>query len=129
MHVKERHIPALGCVDLERPGAVSRPGLVGLMLQAMGQRQPVTDKPHDLEVLDRALNAATELPRLALLHFDMAVPRLGEYGRDLFAAVRNLIEERRLVLLVQSRRPFMQLVPREHPLSMVQLNTVELDGA
>ncbi len=127
-HVQEQHFPGLGCVDLERPGAASRRGLVELILEAIGQKQPVPNKPHDLEVLDRALNATTDLPRLALLHFDMTEDRLSEYGVDLFAAVRNLIEERRLVVLVQSRRPFVQLVPREHPLSMVQLNTVELDG-
>jgi hypothetical protein len=126
-HLKERHFPGLGCVDLERGAAASRPGLVGLMLEALGHGQPVPEKPHDLEALDRALELGGDPPRLALLHFDLAGPRLGEYGVDLFASIRSLVEDRRIVLLIQSRRAFMQLVPREHPLSQVQLNTVELD--
>lgn len=126
-HLQEKHFVDLGCVDLERGAAASRPGLVGLMLETLGHGQPVPEKPHDLEVLDRALDGHRDPPKLALLHFDLAAPRLGEYGIDLFAAMRSLVEDRRVVLLVQSRRAFIELVPREHPLSHVQLATLELD--
>jgi hypothetical protein len=132
-HLKERTFPTLACVNLERGSAATRPGLVNMVLKAIGQEQPVPDKPHDLRALDEALDRAHGIakgpPKLALTHFDMAAPRLGEYGIDLFAAIRSLVEERRVVLLVQSHRAFVQLLPLDHPLSLIQLETVELDRA
>jgi len=35
-------------------------------------------------------------------------------------------EERPLTLLVQSRAPFMELLPKGHPLSAIDMATVEL---
>lgn len=126
-HLKDRHFADLGCVDLERGAAASRQGLVELILDAVGHRQAVPAKPRDLAVLDRALHGRGAPPKLAMLHFDMAVPRLDEYGVDLFAAMRSLVEDGKMVLMVHSRRPFMELAPREHPLSEIQLAFVELD--
>jgi hypothetical protein len=58
----------------------------------------------------------------------MTVPRLDQYGVDLLAALRSLVEDGQIVLMVQSRRAFMKLVPRDHPLSEIQLAMVELDS-
>jgi hypothetical protein len=154
-HLKESHFMQLGCVDLERGRADSREELVSVILEELGMPQPVPDKPKDLGLLDRALRGNCRAPSscgralrsdhalfggvaprvdgashsLALLHFDLAVPRQSEYGIDFFAALRNLNEERCVTFLLQSRRPFMDLVPRDHPLSHMQLATVELDGS
>ena len=53
--------------------------------------------------------------------------RVVEYGVDLCATLRDLVERRQLVLLIQSRRGFVELLPKDHPLSsLTQLQTVEL---
>lgn len=67
---------------------------------------------------------------LALLHFDYVAARTGEYGLDLFGTLRDLVERRRLVLLIQSRHSFAELLPPDHPLSsLTQLQTLELRSA
>jgi hypothetical protein len=82
----------------------------------------------DLAVLDRAL-AAGGVRRLALTHFDLAAHR-PTYNLDLFSALRHLTaESRRLVLLLQSRQPFANLLPSNHPLlSWVDVEIAELRG-
>jgi len=64
--------------------------------------------------------------RVVLTHFDMA-PHRSYYDVDLFAALRFLMMDmRKLTLLVQSRTPFAALLPKDHPLSDLDIKTVEL---
>lgn len=63
-----------------------------------------------------------------MFHFDYAVPRLDEYGVDLFSTIRSLVEGGHIALVVQSCRPFMELLPRSHPISQISLTNVELAG-
>lgn len=114
-------------VNLEKPATASRRGLAAEILRAFGMTAPVPPEPEDLVELDRFLSARQQ-SRLALTHFDLAAHRPA-YGIDLFAALRYLVmDSRQLVLLVQSRRPFVTLLPEGHPLSAIDLKTVELRG-
>ncbi len=64
--------------------------------------------------------------RVALLHFDLAAHREA-YDLDLFVALRYLIMESRvLVLLVVSRTAFSSLLPGDHPLSAIDMAKIEL---
>jgi hypothetical protein len=115
----------LAVVNLEKPAAASRRGLVAEILRAFRVAAVVPAEPEDLAELDRFLSARP-LSRLALTHFDLAGSRAA-YGVDLFAALRYLaMESRKLVLLVQSRQPFATLLPAGHPLSEVSLQAVRL---
>ncbi len=114
-------------VNLEKPATASRRGLVEEILRAFGMTSPVPPEPEDLGVLDRLL-ASRQHRRLALTHFDLAAAR-ATYGVDLFAALRYLVmDSRRLVLLVQSRKPFASLLPAGHPLSEIDLQAVHLNS-
>jgi len=114
-------------VDLEDPATASRRGLLGVMLGALGVRSRVPQPPEDLPEFGRALNSLARC-RLALLHFDLAAHR-ADYGVDLFATLRHLVmDQRKLVLLIQSRAPFSVLRPRDDPGSYIDLATVELKG-
>ncbi|MDD5320114.1 MAG: hypothetical protein PHD43_05775 [Methylococcales bacterium] len=66
---------------------------------------------------------------VALSHFDLAAHR-DYYDVDLFAALKFLVmeNERKLTLLVQSRTAFGALLPKNHPLSEIDIKTVELRG-
>jgi hypothetical protein len=116
----------LALVDLERGAAASRPGLIAAILAASGNDRQVPPKPRDLVVFDRALSSRTHALYIGLLHFDYSMVRSEEYGADLFGAFRELVQRRKLVLFVQSRRSFVELIPIEHPLSSIELQTVEL---
>lgn len=127
-HLRTAHLPELRTVDLARGATASRRALVEELLKACGVNQPVPAPPDDLVVLDRALSASPTPSRVALLHGDRMADR-ADYDINLFDALRYLImDARKLVLLVQSRRPFAQLVPHDHPLSAIDLKTVELTG-
>lgn len=127
-HLKGDHFPHLGAVDLDRGSAVPRRGLVEEILGALGRPTSVSEADgEDLLILGRRLGSG---PRslLALLHFDHAARR-PDYGVDLFGSIRHLVmDQRQLQLLVHSRTPFAELVPRDHPLSAIDLKTVELPG-
>lgn len=126
-HLRDDHFPQLGVVNLEQPATASRRGLIEEVLARLGARQPVPAAPEDLVALDRALQAGPSR-QLAFSHFDLAAHR-EHYGVDLFAALRYLVmDSRKLVLLLQSRRPFASLLPAGHPLSEINLQTVELKG-
>ncbi len=80
----------------------------------------------DLPALGRVLEARSAPAYLALTHFDLAAYR-PSYDVNLFSSLRYLMmEKRKLVLLIQSRAPFDVLLPRDHPLSQMDLKTVEL---
>lgn len=122
--------PDLGRINLERGAAASRRGLVAEILKAAcGVAVCVPPEPEDLVELDRVL-VEREFTWLALTHFDIVARRHDRYQVDLFAALRALMtdEPRKLALLVQSRAPFATLLPRDHPLSAIDMKTVELRG-
>ena len=80
-------------------------------------------------MLGRALKALPRAARLALTSFDHVSHRMDDYGVDLFVALRDLtMDARKLVLLIVSHAPFATLLPHDHPLSEMHLQTVELKG-
>jgi hypothetical protein len=116
--------PGLVSVDLQNPATVPRRGFIAAMLGALGSKTAIPQPPEDLPELGRALLALGR-SRIALFHFDMVLHR-PDYDVNLFGALRYLMEQRQLVLLVQSRAPFLALLPRDHPLSGIDLRTVRL---
>ncbi|MCP3957322.1 MAG: toll/interleukin-1 receptor domain-containing protein [bacterium] len=113
----------LATVDLERPAVFSRRGLVAETLRGLGAKAPVPAEPEDLAVLERVLEARDRSFYLVLVHFDS----ITRYDVDLFRALRYLVmDSRKMVLLTQSRSPFATLLPNDHPLSEIDVKTVEL---
>ncbi len=126
-HLQGAYFNDMGVVDLDRGATAPRSGLVAQILSACGAPASVPAEPQDLVVLDSALSARP-LSRLALLHLDHVAHR-SNYGVDLFSTLRYLVmESRKLVLLAQSRRPFIELLPHDHPFSNITIQTVEMKG-
>jgi hypothetical protein len=125
-HLQQDWLPALRIINLDEPATASLQGLVRQILLAFGNSADVPRPPRTVEALNR-LNAMPGTLLLALLHFDNVLARRKAYGVDLFFALRYLItDQRKLVLLVGSRAPFSELLPKDHPLSRLHLRTVEL---
>ncbi len=125
-HIQADWLKQLGVVDLDKGSTASRRGLVTELLGVCGIKRPVPPEPEDLIELDGAISARG-MSHIAMLHLDNSISR--RYGTDLFSALRFLImESRKLALLAQSRQHFSQLVPQDHPLSTIDLKTVELTG-
>ena len=124
-HLINDYSLGLARVDLEDPDTTSRRGLLATMVKALGERVSLPDESRDLADF-KALLEARSTTRVALTHFDL-VPYRRYYDVDLFAGLRFLMMERRkLTLLVQSRTPFAALLPKDHPLSDIDIKTVEL---
>jgi hypothetical protein len=121
-------IADLGEVDLEAGTTASRKALVEEILQTCGAPETVPDEPNDLVILNRAL-LNRSVSRLAIVHFDMVRFR-PSYDVNLFGTLRNLMtDSRKLVLLIESREFFANLLPAGHPLSSITtIKTVELNG-
>lgn len=120
-------VDGLAVVDLQDPGTISRSGLVTTIIGALGGRIPKPDKDEELAELKRFL-IARGLSRVALKNFDMA-PHRSQYGVDLFGTLRFLaMDVRTLVLLIESRTPLASLLPKDHPLSEIVMQPVELEA-
>ena len=65
---------------------------------------------------------------LAFAHFDVMKTRARNYKDDFFSALKHLVDERKLVLLVESRAPYATLLPPTNSLSGIQMKTVEFRG-
>lgn len=126
-HLIHDHPLGLAQVDLQDPDTTSRWGLLTAIAKALGERVVLSDEPRDLADF-KALLEARSNARVALTHFDLA-PHRRYYDVDLFAALRFLMmEKRKLTLLVQSHTPFATLLPKDHPLSDIDIKTVELQA-
>jgi hypothetical protein len=128
-HLKQDHLSELGIVDLQNPSTASRRGLVVEMLKACGSFIPVPPEPEDLVTLGQVFERRPNPTQIALIDFDMVAHRK-QYEVDFFSSLRYLITvNRKLILLIQSRNPFIKLLPANHPLSSItNLKTVELHG-
>lgn len=126
-HIGDNHPQGLRIVDLDSGATNSRRALVEELLKAAGANQPVPQKPEDLVILHRALVNRPSTSQIALLHGHRL--SRSDYESDLLSALRNLImDERKLVLLIHSRRSFAELVVSDPDLSAIDLKTVELNG-
>lgn len=132
-HLQRDFLPKLAVINLESGDTSTRQSLVQAMLNASGSTLPAPAEPQDLVALTQAFALNPAATRIALINFDIVADRTQRnphYNIDLFAAWRDLImEKRKLILLVHSRAHFVQLLPNNHPLSSItDLKTVELHG-
>ncbi len=126
-HIKEDYLPDLGIVDLESGATATREALVSEILKACTAPIEVPSGNKALVVLDQILKGK-HVSRLAIKHFHL-IKSKKYHDINLFAALRNLImDSRKLVLLVHSNEHFSTLMPKNHPLSPVDIKTVELEG-
>lgn len=125
--VPDGDLAPLAVVDLSNPVAVSRRGLIEEILRALGIPGSVPPPPEDLVFFGKAV-AGERLRLLALTHFDLVRER-PDLNHDFFAALRYMVaEDKRFVLLLQSRNNLSQLLPDGHPISLIQVHQVELKG-
>ncbi len=127
-HVRQDWIHELGLVDLQRPATASRRGLIRTLLDAIGAATQVPPEPEDLVTLDDTLSRRA-ISHVALIHFHYVQSR-PHYGPDLFHALRYMVmEARKLVLLIQSQgKAYAELLPLDHPLSALDMDTIELNA-
>jgi TIR domain len=115
----------LAQVDLMDPATASRRGLVKTILAALGWNYDVPPPPEDLPEFADVLNQLGR-SRLVLRHFDMILNR-PDYGINLWTTLSYMVmNTRQLVILAQSRTPLAALLPHNHPISNLQVETVEL---
>ena len=125
-HLKEEWLPGLAIVNLDNPATATLQGLVKAILHACGCAVDVPTGNGCVAALG-ALKAAPGQLLMALTHFDNIRARRKAYGADIFFALRYLInDQRKIVLLVESRAPAKELLPRDHPLSGLTFEMVEL---
>lgn len=125
-HVQNDYLSSIAKVDLDAGATASRPNLIGEILKSQGINRSIPPAPDDLRELQLALSSIDHC-YLELTHFDNVSWR--NYGKDLFSALRHLVMgSRKLTLLVQSRRDFAELIAGDHPLSSIDIKTVELNG-
>lgn len=128
-HVISDHFPQMALVNLEDPDTNTRAGLLTSISNAVGSCKPLRDAPYDLSDF-KALLASRPITHAGLTHFDMVHFRDGfGFNVDFFAALRfSIMDQRKLTLLIQSRTPFANLLPQNHPMSHIDVTTVELVG-
>jgi hypothetical protein len=121
----KRALPDLGIVDLDSGKTATQRGLADQILNVLIHLNGALPRDNDhLAEFERLLEAA-QPTRLALTHFDKVGER--KYHSDFYSSLRFLImEKRQLTLLVQSRAPFATLLPKNHALSFLEMETVEL---
>jgi hypothetical protein len=123
----KRALPDLGIVDLESGKTATQRGLVSEILRVrVNYSGKLPKNKEHLAEFERLLEAAPP-GFLALKHFDEVTTR--NYDGDFYSSLRYLImEKRHLTLLVESRAPFATLVPKNHALSYLEMETVEISG-
>ncbi len=126
--IKNDYFNDFGIIDVEDPRVTTRRALVEEILKQCATRTSVPREiGEDLVTLGRVLSLKDSPSRLIIKRFHQVKNRR-YYDIDFFSSLRNLItESRKLVLLIQSRIPFIELLPHDHPLSSItNLKTVEL---
>ena len=119
---------AMAVIDLAAGVMAGRQGLIREILREIGINGEVRKPPDDLGDLHRGIMAAPACVRLAFRHFDLMKTRWRNYKEDFFSALKFLVEERKLTLLIASRAPYASLLPISNSLSKIQMKTVELRG-
>lgn len=125
----DTRFPKLGVVDLRKPGTIPREGLVTEILKATSGplAKPVPPPPHDLPLLaDNLCNGGPY--HILLSHFDLInAPERAHYTDELARSLRWFcMEDRSLVLVVQTRSPVANVLPANEFDSWPDFKTVEL---
>ena len=118
----------LAIVDVASGATAGRQSLITEILHALGNTGEARKPPNDLRDLHSCVMAAPVPVRLAFRHFDILKSRANNYKEDFFSALKFLVEERKLVLFIESHAPYATLLPATNSLSTLQMKTVELRG-
>ena len=121
----------LGLVDLNGGHTVSRPGLVAAILDACGHPSvSVPAPPDDLRELQNRLGNSANGATLEIRRFDRVQDSERQYREAFFWTLSNLVETRKLTLLIESREVLAALVPPALAQSsfVTHTKTVELRG-
>ena len=128
VHIIRDYLPDMAKLVLADPDTLTRHDLLSSICKTLGVSIALREEPHDLADFKRVLQNRTAT-RVALSHFDMVSHKPPGYDVNFFAALRYMcMDMRKLTLLIQSRTPFGSLLPRDHPLSDMDIKTVELKG-
>jgi len=110
-------------VDLNSAHTIERPGLLAAMLDENETAHILPRPPRDLSEFQRIVESRPLPSRIALLHFDQVQFR--KYGTDYLTTLRYLVtEQRKLVLLIESRDPLVSLLKHDYRCLMSDL-TIE----
>jgi hypothetical protein len=119
----------LGVVNLRNPGTIPREGLVAEILEVTSGpiASPVPKSPHDLPLLAKQLKNGGPY-HLLLSHFDLInAPERKHYTDELARSLRwSCMDDRSLVLVVQTRTPVANVLPANEFDSWPDFKTVEL---
>ncbi len=128
MDLSQEHRIQLAQVDLAAGSASTLTGLIEDIIKACGGTVNKITKTNALLSLDRFCSNHPNQIFLKILHFDLIVYDTYSDHR-FFAALRNLVtDKKKLVLVMESRDYFANLIPRNHPLSALFPNNIELGG-
>ena len=125
-YIKKDYFPQMGMINLENPQCNNRKGLLSEILSVLGSETELPNNKNDLVEFGRIMKEHS-LFLLAIKHFDL----VKKYNLDLFTTLRYLTMDKdgkRLVLLVLSHSPFTALLPKDNPLSAIDIKTIELKG-
>lgn len=125
-HIKKVYFPQMGMINLENPQCNNRRGLLSEILSVIGNKTGIPNNKNDLDEFGRIMKEHS-LCLLTIKHFDLAK----KFDLNLFSSLRYLTmdkEGKRLVLLVLSHSPFTTLLPKDNPLSAIDIKTVKLEG-
>ena len=123
-----KDLVGLAIVDLYSGATAGRQNLITEIFLELGMKDEAKAPPNDLRDLHRRVMAAPTRVRLAFLNFDIITSRANTYKADFFSALKFLVDERKLTLLIESSEPFATLLPPANYLSQIQVKTVELRG-
>ena len=113
-------------IDLDAGSTKTRVGFINAILGRPARAVPANGPGGELVELHEEVSAMSRPLTVVLDHFDhMSTQFRGD--ADLFGPIRHLImDQRKLVLVVQTRTPFARLLPSDHQLSSIDITTVEL---
>lgn len=106
-------------IDMESGAVASRRAFLQAVVNHNGSNHVLPDKPEDLVRFSEIIEQRPHRTYAALIHFHRIATR-NDYkdDYDLFGALRNLVtEKRKLILLLQSRFAFIESLPQGHALS------------
>ena len=128
-HLRQTAFAQFHLIDLQSGSTASRRGLLSSMIEGLGGHTQLSSKPEDLVEFSRFVRLQADA-LVALTQFDLVgtSERQEEYGVDLFAAWRDLMQHQHLTFLFISRQSFKSLLPAGHPLSDPDVKTVDLNG-
>jgi len=124
---REIRLSKLGEVNLGNPQVFPQHEFLAAIAKAAGAPSLIPPGEDGLAEFGRILENRP-VSRIGILRFENT-EALSGYKTDFFIALRNwIMESRRLVLLVQSHKPFSLLVPKDHILWKITIDVVELRG-